>query len=97
MKIKCPYCKHKYKLKVLQHRPEGYDMFYEICPRCLGDFDISDRKILTKTFITDVAKMADFKILTKEEFLASYSYLDEDEYDATLLYLNWLNQEESEQ
>lgn len=34
-------------------------------------------------FIDDEEKMRDFPILTKEEFLASYSYLTEEEYDAT--------------
>ena len=35
-------------------------------------------------FLDDVEKMRDFKELTKEEFLASYSYLTEEEYDATV-------------
>jgi len=34
-------------------------------------------------FSDDEAKMADFAILTKAEFLASYSYLTEEEYDVT--------------
>ena len=34
-------------------------------------------------FLDDDEKMADFKILTKEEFLTSYSYLTEEEYDNT--------------
>ena len=34
-------------------------------------------------FIDDKEKMRDFKILSKEEFLASYSYLTEQEYDLT--------------
>lgn len=43
--------------------------------RALIDFYIS--------FLDDKEKMADFAILSKEEFLASYSYLTEEEYDAT--------------
>ena len=35
-------------------------------------------------FLNDKEKMIDFKILTKEEFLKSYSYLTEEEYDNTL-------------
>lgn len=35
------------------------------------------------SFIDDEEKMVDFFILTKEEFLMSYSYLTEEEYDAT--------------
>ena len=34
-------------------------------------------------FIDDEEKMYDFVRLTKEEFLSSYSYLTEDEYDNT--------------
>ena len=36
------------------------------------------------SFITDKEKMRDFKILTKEEFLKSYSYLTETEYNLTV-------------
>ena len=36
-----------------------------------------------KTFTDDIDKMRDFDILSKEEFLASYDYLTEEEYDAT--------------
>ena len=35
-------------------------------------------------FITDTEKMRDFKTLSKEEFLESYSYLTEEEYDNTM-------------
>ena len=38
---------------------------------------------MNNTFIDDKEKMRDFYELTKEEFLASYSYLTEEEYDAT--------------
>ena len=34
-------------------------------------------------FINDEEKMRDFYVLSKEEFLASYSYLTESEYDNT--------------
>ena len=37
-------------------------------------------------FADDKEKMADFKILTKEGFLFSYSYLTEEEYDMTAEY-----------
>lgn len=37
-------------------------------------------------FADDEEKMRDFKILTKEEFLFSYSYLTEEEYDMTVEY-----------
>ena len=47
------------------------------------------------SYITDIAKMADFKVLTMEEFLSTYDYITEDEYEATRLYLNWLNADDS--
>ena len=34
-------------------------------------------------FLDDEEKMADFKVQTKEDFLRSYSYLTEQEYDNT--------------
>lgn len=34
-------------------------------------------------FLTDTEKMADFVRLSKKEFLDSYSYLTEEEYDNT--------------
>lgn len=39
-------------------------------------------------FIDDEEKMRDFVSLTKEEFLSSYSYLTEEEYDNTAAELN---------
>ena len=38
-------------------------------------------------FIDDYEKMFDFFRLSKEEFLTSYSYLTEEEYDATVMQL----------
>ncbi len=44
---------------------------------------------INENFIEDEDKMIDFKILTKERFLESYSYLTEEEYDNTMkLYKN---------
>lgn len=37
-------------------------------------------------FADDAEKMIDFKALSKEEFLLSYSYLTEEEYDKTAEY-----------
>ena len=42
-------------------------------------------------FADDEEKMVDFRILTKEEFLFSYSYLTEEEYDMTVEYCNCTN------
>lgn len=41
-------------------------------------------------FISDDEKMLDFINLPKDEFLQSYSYLTEEEYDATANYLEYL-------
>ena len=51
----------------------------------MEDIQMKNIKNLTH-FADDKEKMADFKILTKEEFLFSYSYLTEEEYDATVEY-----------
>mgnify|MGYP003122502637 FL=1 len=45
---------------------------------------INDTTIEYKSFTTDKEKMRDFEILTKEEFLNSYSYITEAEYDLTV-------------
>lgn len=46
-----------------------------------GDF-IMENIFKDADFIDDSEKMYDFVRLTKEEFLSSYSYLTEDEYDS---------------
>lgn len=43
---------------------------------------------LEYSFVTDEEKMHDFRILTKKEFLKSYSYLTEDDYDITKFYVD---------
>ena len=44
--------------------------------------------IKNANFLDDIEKMQDFKILTKKEFLQSYSYLTEQEYDNTAREVN---------
>lgn len=44
------------------------------------------------SFIDDEEKMKDFPNISKEDFLSSYSYLSEEEYEATLEDFNKLNQ-----
>ena len=39
---------------------------------------------MREDFIFDKAKMVDFFILSKEQFLASYDYLEDKEYDDTV-------------
>lgn len=48
-----------------------------------GDIKVSEMSDYQLCFVGDHEKMVDFAELTKEEFLYSYSYLTEDEYDAT--------------
>lgn len=45
-------------------------------------------------FISDAEKMNDFNTLSKEEFLRSYSYLTEEEYNETAAYVKWLSHQE---
>ena len=42
------------------------------------------KQVRPYTFIEDTEKMKDFLKLNKEDFLKSYSYLLEEEYDATV-------------
>ena len=57
--------------------------------RALHRYCISYRHHIVHTlsrpnFYSDIEKMRDFRTLTKAEFLQSYSYLTEKEYDNTL-------------
>lgn len=88
MKIKCANCGNEFELIELKQDEVELEGFCTTCTECEATFDIDFNPL--NTFICDVPKMADFKILTKEEFLYSYSYLTEEEYDATKLYLEWL-------
>lgn len=92
MRIACPNCGNESVLKKLKYDEVNLERFCMTCEECGTSFNI-DFVPERDTFITDVAKMADFKILTKEEFLDSYSYLSEYEYDETKLYLEWLKTE----
>lgn len=96
MTTTCPNCGKEIEIYKLRHDEVNPEGFYTNCIECQGSFDIDEMAITEKMFITDIAKMADFKILAKEEFLQSYSYITEDEYDATALYLDWLNADDSE-
>lgn len=94
MKVKCLNCGTEFDLWRLEHDENNLDGFYTSCTKCHASFDIDFDP--ENTFVTDIAKIADFKVFTMEEFLNSYSYLTEDEYEATRLYLNWLNADDSE-
>lgn len=60
----------------------GFDWVFELgkirleCVRDAKDSIHSD-------FVDDIEKMRDFFEISKEEFLLSYSYLDEEDYDLT--------------
>ena len=95
MKVRWLNSRREKDLIRLEHDEINLEGFYTSCMECGSSFDINFNPV-TDTFITDIPKMADFKILTEEEFLESYSYITEDEYDATLLYMNWLNADDSE-
>lgn len=69
-----------------------YDMIEAIDEKMPAHMKLTDSEwtqvkqdcIRTKSFIDDNEKMVDFFRLTKEEFLSSYSYLEEDAYNSTL-------------
>jgi hypothetical protein len=52
--------------------------------RRLIDDGFINQSIQESNFIDDEEKMIDFNTLTKEQFLNSYSYITEQEYDNTL-------------
>lgn len=45
---------------------------------------MANNEFVSGNFIEDDEKMFDFKLLTKDEFLSSYSYLTEEEYNNTV-------------
>ena len=96
MKVICANCGKEFELFRLCHDENNLEGFYTYHPECRASFDIDADRIRELMFIDDIAKMADFKVLTEKEFLKSYSYLTEDEYEATRLYLNWLNADDGE-
>ena len=65
-----------------KHFKNGFDYS---CGHC-GEWQLEGGEMKTNikdNFSDDAEKMADFEILTKKEFLTSYSYLTEEEYDNT--------------
>ena len=94
MKVTCLNCGKEIDLIRLEHDEINIVGFYTSCMECGASFDIDFN--VDKIFIADISKMADFKILSMEDFLDNYSYITEDEYEATRLYLNWLNANDSE-
>ena len=75
-----------------QMEHDMYDMIKTIDERMPEHMKLTDGEWVqveqycsrTKSFIDDNEKMVHFFRLTKEEFLSSYSYLEEDAYNSTL-------------
>lgn len=88
MEVKCLSCGQSVSVDTLKYDVNNLDDFHVICVKCGASFDIDFP--IDKTFIIDIAKMADFKSLSMEEFLQTYSYITEEEYEVTRLYLDWL-------
>ena len=95
MKVKCLNCGSEFDLWRLEHDENNPEGFYTSCMECGASFDIDEKEILDKLFITDICKMADFKILSRKYFIKHYN-ITEDEYDATALYYKWLYANDSE-
>ena len=86
----CPRCKYIWED---QWDCQVDDDCSECGCRHISPYESKDIEVVNKTnclqslsqsnFLDDDEKMADFEILTKEEFLTSYSYLTEQEYDNT--------------
>jgi hypothetical protein len=72
--------------------PEYWGFEIAMVERMETNEEIFTDNIINSTFITDFEKMKDFKVLSKEEFLNSYSYLTEQEYNLTKSYLEWLRE-----
>ena len=73
---------------------EDRDTYIELTPFHISEMFEKDN------FYEDLEKMDDFRCLTKYEFLGSYSYLTEEEYDNTLIideYLNLLSRERNDE
>ena len=55
------------------------------------------KQYIAGSFLTDDEKMYDFFRISKEEFLFSYSYLTEEDYDMTVAEIKeWLKKVEEE-
>ena len=84
MKTFCLNCGEEFTVTKIYHDNMGA---FTVCPFCEGSFDIDfeeEKAHHNSPFIDDSAKMLDFLYLSKEDFLQSYSYLTEDEYNATV-------------
>jgi hypothetical protein len=94
--IICLQCGYKFKFVSASVDELGC---HTVCPDCGGSFDIEPRcgecenadceeKAVTSNFLDDKEKMHDFLLLSKKEFLKSYSYLTNRDYEATCIFYN---------
>lgn len=73
------------------NKTEMIESFYETL-EWLDELMYDDMQcIATMSFVNDAEKMLDFSTLSKDEFLKSYSYIKESEYNATVDYMKFLN------
>lgn len=56
---------------------------YQLSPDAMYDYDKELKEEDLTHFLDDAEKMRDFKEISKDDFLASYSYMTEKEYDLT--------------
>ena len=74
---------------------EAYQLMMEFMPELNTVEGYKKENIVTYSdFITDLDKMKDFFDMSKEEFLLSYSYLEEIEYNLTAAKLKNMTTEE---
>ena len=96
----CESCYQKHKKKIGNRIDIGSANGYCSVEGCWNDADhyvdfvpddiqiIEEPDFTDGNFIDDAEKMRDFKMLSKKEFLESYSYLTEAEYDNTMKIYN---------
>lgn len=92
-----------YRLRILEPTPSILDTLKDYWEKnnidtdMYGEYDNAIDEINRElSFIDDKAKMYDFTKLSKYEFLKSYSYINEREYDATQYVYENMGKEEKE-
>lgn len=75
--------KRDYKMIKKMEASKKYNEDYTVCT--MLQCKLVNGKLEIVNFIDDVEKMVDFELLGKDDFLQSYSYLSELEYDNTLI------------
>lgn len=73
-----------YYVALVEREHELWEKQQELHDILLAYEQMDNRRIEPHDFLDDAEKMRDFCELSKEEFLASYSYLTEEEYNLTM-------------